>query len=147
MKKNVERMLLGHELKNMINSRMNSIRQKYGLKKIELDVFLFLTDNPNLNTGRDIQKFLNINKGYLSQVLDALCNEGKIIAETDKNDRRFIHYCPTEVMYPLIEELTAAKEEMDSQLFSGITNEEIAIMERVSEKIDMNIHRILKKQK
>ena len=120
------------------------ICKKYGMKKTELNIFVYLSKASGKNRGSDICNFLNLNKGYLSHVLEELCVKGYLEAVPDKDDRRYIHYNPTELAKPMMEDLMQTKSRLDARMLAGITEEEFQVLERVSVKIEQNVQDMLK---
>jgi Transcriptional regulators len=143
MKEKMERFMIGNRLKKFVAKQLNGVSNKYGIKKTELNIFIYLSKASEKNTARDIQEYLSINKGYLSRILDELCRKGYLEGVPDQHDRRYIHYVPTELAKPMIEELRLTKSRLDDKIFSGISDEELEMLEKISCKIDRNIQNML----
>lgn len=139
----LERHLMGNCFRKFLDRQQVDICRKYGVKKVSLDVLLYIARNAEENTARDIQHYLNINKGYLSQVLDGLCTDGYLQAVPDQTDRRYVHYTMTALVKPLLEELLLVRRQVEEKLFSGISAEELKLLEQISRKIDANMQNLL----
>jgi len=143
MERQVEMFLRGGKFKNMIESRVADICIKYGIKHVDTEILLYVSHCPQADTASDIQKFLSINKGYLSQRLDGLCKKGYMRAVPDREDRRYVHYPLEEKSEQLVGELNRIREETNAMLFRGVTEEELAVLRRICAKIDKNIQDML----
>ena len=143
MKEKMERFMIGNRLKKFVAKQLNGVSNKYGIKKTELNIFIYLSKASEKNTARDIQEYLSINKGYLSRILDELCRKVNLEGVPDQHYRRYIHYVPTELAKPMIEELRLTKSRLDDKIFSGISDEELEMLEKISCKIDRNIQNML----
>lgn len=139
MEENVEALLRGGWFMRLIEQQAADIRRKYDLKKVEVEVLYYLYLNPTDNAARDIQKYLKINKGYLSQVLDSLCKKGYLTASPDLVDRRYVHYLLSDRTRSVAEEICVERDEVNRRIFEGITEEEREIFRKTAEKIEKNI--------
>ncbi len=143
MRDKMEQFMIGNKFKNFIANQLNAVSSKYGIKNTELNIFIYLDKASEENTAKDIQKYLSMNKGYLSHVLDELCTKGYLEAVPDQRDRRYIHYIPTELAKPMMEELRLTKNRLDEKIFSGVTKKEFEVLERISCKIEQNVQDLL----
>ena len=61
----------------------------YGLSPTAFDVMMFLANNPECNTARDICRIRGIKSGIASVTVEQLIGRGYLTRETDGKDRRF----------------------------------------------------------
>jgi DNA-binding MarR family transcriptional regulator len=134
--------LKGSDFKRLIDSQFDEIKKNHGLKKVEIEVLFFLSKCGNENTPTDITKRLNLNRGHVSQAIDVLLKKKLIAATADKQDRRCMHYTITANADTVIDEISKAKNRMDEQILKGITEEELAIYKKISEKMIQNIREL-----
>lgn len=143
MEKQVETVLRGARFKKMINSQFSGITEKYGLKRVELEILCFLSRSGEKNTSKDISVNLNMNKGHISQAVDSLCNQGYLTATKDKDDRRYVHYTITDKATVISEDITRGWDEMIKRIFEGISEEQFKVFKEVAEKIQENMDHML----
>ena len=143
MRGHIEEMWVNAKFKKFLDKQVEKIGQDFGLKGVEVYVLLFISTHPDCNTGKKIQEGLNINKGYLSQVMEKLYKDGYIRAEQDAKDRRYIHYFSTETAEPIINKLHENKRRIDARIFEGVTAEEIETMQIIMKKIEVNMQQFL----
>lgn len=62
-----------------------------GLTMREVNVLLFLANNPCYTTARDVTEFRGISKSQVSQAVDFLAELGYLTRTPDAEDRRLIH--------------------------------------------------------
>lgn len=67
------------------------IMQRYDLSAIEVDVLLFIANNPTLNTASDIVYYRKIAKSHVSLAVKSLLKKGYIDKYYDENNRKRIH--------------------------------------------------------
>ncbi len=143
MEQKLELILRGRKFMSLINSQFSGIREKYSLKEAEIQVLFYLSNNQEFNTARDINGFLLLNKGYISQTVDSLINKKLITSLMDNNDRRYIHYSLTDGAKQIIDDIDKVKAEVECGIFNGISSDEIALLKSIATQINSNIDNML----
>ncbi|MGN0323107.1 MAG: MarR family winged helix-turn-helix transcriptional regulator [Oliverpabstia sp.] len=139
----MEAMLQGGPFKKLLEEQIAELRQKYDMKKAELEILYFLSKCGSHNTSKDIHYQLMMNKGHISQAVDSLCKRHYIIATPDQQDRRYIHYQLSDSAQQIVEEMAKKRLEMDRRIVEGISEEDLEIFRAVSEKIRKNIEKMI----
>ena len=98
--------------------------EETGLSMREVHVLLFLANNPEYDTARDVSEFRSLSKSQVSQAVDLLVAEGFLLRTPDLTDRRVIHLSLTEDALPLTKQAQALQAECGRQLLSGISAEQ-----------------------
>lgn len=143
MDKQMESILQGGQFKKLLDVQSAELRQKYDMKKAELEILYFLSRCGGHNTSKDIHVQLMMNRGHISQAVDSLCRRRYIVAIPDQNDRRYIHYEILDSAKEIVAEMAKRREEMNRQILKGISKEELEIFRKVSLKIKNNIEQII----
>ncbi|MCI7813382.1 MAG: MarR family winged helix-turn-helix transcriptional regulator [Lachnospiraceae bacterium] len=143
MEEQVEVILRGGQFKMLLEKQLLGIREKYGLKRIEVEVLYFLSRCGQSNTSTDIHRHLKMNKGHISQAVDSLCKQGYLVAAADMEDRRYVHYSITGKADVLIQDMTETWKKINQKVFEGITEEELSSFKETAIKIGKNMERIL----
>ena len=138
----IDVMLQGGQFKRLLEEQSMELRDKYGLKRAELEILYCLSHCGNQNTSSDIHRTLMMNRGHISQAVDQLCRKKYIVAIPDNDDRRYVHYETTEQAVELIDELTRRREEIHNRILKGISASELETFRRVFEKISENMKEI-----
>lgn len=102
------------------------LSQETGLSFRELQVLLFLANNPGHDTARDITVLRGISKSQVSQAVDLLCAEGLLTRRADPADRRIIHLSITPDGQPIARSAQSVQDACSTQLLSGFTAQETA---------------------
>lgn len=144
MDERLEVTLKGGEFKRILESQFSGVREKYKLKKVEIDVLYFLARREEYDTPTEIHRHLKLNRGHVSQAIDSLCKRQYIIAIPDKDDRRYMHYSITNEAQEVISDIMEIRKNLDETIFKGITDEELEIYKKVTEKICINMKEMLK---
>jgi DNA-binding MarR family transcriptional regulator len=143
MDEQLEIALKGHDFKRLLDKQFDEIKKKYNLKKVEIEVLFFLSKCGSENTPTDITKRLNLNRGHVSQAIDVLLKKKLIAAVADEKDRRCMHYTITTNAVSIIDEIANVKNEMDRQVLQGITEEELVMYKKISDKMLKNIRELI----
>ena len=113
--------------------------QSRQLTRSELDVMLFLYNNPGFNRAADIVSHRGIAKSHVSLSVATLTDRGLLERQTTQEDRRTIHLKLTEEGRRIAREARALQEAFFSRLFAGITREELALWLQIIEKVQKNV--------
>ena len=121
--------------------RFAPLSEESGLSSRELQVLLFLANNPSYDTARDITVLRGISKSQVSQAVDLLCAEGLLERTPDASDRRIIHLSITEEGLPVTRQAQAIHDACLAQLLAGFTAEEalqlMTLVERVLDNAEV----------
>ena len=143
MDRQMESILQGGQFKKLLEEQSLELRQRYDLKKAELDILYFLSHCGAYNTSTDIHRQLFMNRGHISQAVESLIKRKYIVAIPDQNDRRYVHYELLDSAGEIIPEMTKMREETNARILEGISEEELQIFQAVSEKIKANIEKMI----
>lgn len=76
-------------LNEAYNRKMDQAGEECGLTRAEINVLVFLANNPELNNAKDIVKYRSMAKSHVNQALDSLQNKGYVKVEASVSDHRF----------------------------------------------------------
>ena len=123
---------------------MEPVCKKWNLTHNELDVLLFLANNPDYTTARDIVEIRKIKANLVSVNVDRLVQEGYLERRAVAGDRRKTQLLCTEKAQPVI----ARGREVQERFFARLLqNTDAATREaffRTMEVIGKNLDEILK---
>lgn len=143
MEKQIDNILRGGQFKMLLEKQLSDIREKYGLKRIELEILYYLSQCKGKNTSTDIHKYLKMNKGHISQAVDCLCKKNYLSAALDQEDRRYVHYTITDQADVIIQDITEKWARLHQRIFDGISREDLEKFRKISEKMKENMEKIL----
>lgn len=118
--------------------------EEYHFTPNEIEVMMFLSNNPGMDSASDIAFYKNISKGLVAKSVESLYNKGFIVTEKDKKDRRLIHLILTEQSNDVVMRLKNCKKEFVKQLQEGVTDEDLAAMDRATAIMNQNLDGMLK---
>jgi len=136
-------LLRGGQIKYVLGREMDSLCKKYHLRLTDIEVLFYLKNNTEKNTAGDIRKSLHINKGYVSQITNSLCEKGYLTADADANDHRYMHYSVTEKTHEITDTHQQIWDSLEQRLFDGISAEDRETFFNVLNAVYGNITKIL----
>lgn len=91
MYQTTEILLICQQLKQLYQKKISDVAKKHGMSRIEVDILLFLSNNPTCDTAKDIVEIRQIAKSYVSKTVEYLVEKELLHAVSDKEDRRKVH--------------------------------------------------------
>ena len=126
-------------------SRKNYTRQlepvcrKWDLTRSEVDVLLFLHNNPRYDRAADIVTHRGMTKSHVSMSVSSLEQRGLLERRFSEKDRRTAHLLLTEQGCIVAGEARQLQQAFFQALYAGVTPEEIQIWEQATRKVHDNI--------
>ncbi len=100
------------------------IAKTHDLSTIELDIIMFLHQNPGFDTATDITEKRGIAKPNVSTALRRLIERRLVEGIQGETDRRRIHLHLLPACRPILRDAELAREHFLHTLFNGFTEEE-----------------------
>lgn len=122
-------------LKRRYVHEMTGVLEKWQLTGMEVDVLLFLGNNPGCDTASDMVQLCQLTKSHVSKAVDRLTELGYIVQQRDQSNRRKVHLLLTDTAKPVLKEGQAAQKRFLDVLTSGLSEEDKETAKRVMEKM------------
>lgn len=116
--------------------------KRFGLGTTAFDVLLFLANNPEYNTARDMCRVRGIKSGIVSVTVEQLIQSGYLIRQSDEKDRRIQRLHPTAQAEPLVQAGRQAQRAFEEAIGAGLTSEELETYFRLTRKMVSHIDRL-----
>jgi len=123
-------------------SLMEPLCRRYDLTRNELDVLLFLANNPGFDRAADIVSMRQIAKSHVSLSVGNLEKRRLLARQFEASDRRTTHLRLTEAAAPIVQEGQVLQQQFFRQLFAGLSHEELMQFGTILMKICNNIETI-----
>ena len=127
------------------NRTCKSLCQELKLPQTAFDILMFLANNPEFNTARDICEIRGIRSGMASVAVDFLVKNGYLIRQADPDDRRIWRLLITEKSTEIILTGKQIPQEFGHQLTEGISEKDLKVYMEIAEKFKENILKIVQK--
>ena len=121
---------------------LEPICKKWDLTRNELDVILFLANNPEYDRASDISVHRGMAKSHVSLSVASLEEKGLLRRRGNVHDRRAVHLELTGDAHEIATQGQAAQNGFYSAIFAGLTREEMAFWSGITRKVSDNISRM-----
>lgn len=132
-----------NKFRKLNERKLENVMKKYDLRKIDMDIIIYLATYKDMRTAKDIASMEVFTKGHISQSIKRLRERGYITVSQDENDMRMQILEVSESTKAIIKEVFAIKDALEKSVFDGVTEEEIETMKEVFRKICGNINNIV----
>ena len=116
----------------------------WNVPEVSLDILLFLANNPEYTTARDIVEVRSIKANLVSQHVDRMVREGYLCRKEVQGDRRKRDLSLTEKAMPIIEAGRRMQTDFFETLFHGVSEGEKQAFFETMDIMSRNMDKILK---
>ena len=141
MKINIE---FPRKLLQVYNDACKPLCRELKLPQTAFDILLFLANNPQYQTARDIVEIRNIKANLVSINVERLVQEGYLVREKVQGDRRKTKLLCTKKAQFAITQGQKLQKNFANQLFANTGEDEKAVFLHVMKTMDENLDKILK---
>ncbi|WP_050638398.1 MarR family transcriptional regulator [Candidatus Stoquefichus sp. SB1] len=128
-----------HSMKKLYDHLCLDVMEKYHITRSELDILLFLNNNPEFDSAKDIVEKRGLVKSHASMGIEKLLKNGYIESIQDKNDKRKYHLYLLPLSQPLIHDGLQVQKHFNEILFKNFTLEEKKIYQKMVQQMYDNI--------
>ena len=121
---------------------LDPIAGEWGLTRNEMDILLFLHNNPGYDRASDIVYRRGIAKSHVSLSVSTLEQKGLLSRQVDEHDRRTVHLSLTESAIETAKRGREAQGAFFRRIFAGLTQNEVDQWVRIMEKVSYNIREL-----
>lgn len=101
-----------------------SVLSEFEISKTSFDILMFLSNNPDFCTAKEISDKRNIKASVVSLHVDKMVREGYLVRQSVEEDRRKIRLVCTDKAQPIIEKGHAVQREFFFSLMDGLTEQD-----------------------
>lgn len=135
----IQMMTMGKKLSNAYAEICTPLCREYDLNQTCFDILMFVANNPEHNTARDVCELRGIKSGIASVSIDTMVKKGYLTYACDDGDRRKHRLKPTAKSEALIAKGRERQSFFAEMLKNGITEREMLIFQSVLAKIQNNL--------
>lgn len=118
-------------LKRCYAHEMAGVLSRWQLTGMELDVLLFLGNNPDCDTASDMVQLRQLTKSHVSKAVERLTALGLVLQQRDEMNRRRIHLKLAEAAEPILRDGREAQKRFVEVLTRGLNDEDKAAADRI----------------
>lgn len=112
--------------------------QRYGLARTSFDILMFLHNNPDCCTAKQISTMRNLKANVVSQHVDRLVNDGYLLRQGIEGDRRKIRLVCTEKARAVCADGSALQRQFYMGLVQNLTQDDLNGFKRCFQVIACN---------
>ena len=131
--------------KGAYSQALDPVAQRWGLTRMELDLLLFLHNNPEHSTAAEAVRLRQWTKSHVSAAAHALQHKGLLSAQHPQGNRKTLRLTPLPAAQPILLDGREAQRSFFQAMRRGFTAEEERVLASISEKIARNIRDAAKK--
>ena len=121
--------------------------RELGLTQTAFDILMFLANNPDYKTARDIVEIRHIKANLVSVNVDRLVQEGYLVRKPVKGDRRKMELYCTEKAEAISHRGRKLQDDFSEGLLCGLEEETRKSFFATIKQIEINLDEILKEEK
>ena len=129
------------------SAAMQPLSREFAIPQTAAEILLFLSNNPENATAKDICAMRHLKPGIVSLHVDTLATLGLLERKIVPGDRRKFKLVPTEKAAPIIARGRAMQASFAQTLTQGLTEDDLATFARCTETISQNLERAAGAQK
>lgn len=123
------------------SAAMQPLSREFAIPQTAAEILLFLANNPENRTAKDICTMRRLQPGIVSLHVDTLVTLGFLERKSVPGDRRKLHLEPTEKASSIIARGRQMQERFAQTLAQGLSPEELSCFARCMETISQNLER------
>lgn len=133
-------------IKTLYAKCVGEICVKHDITRMELDILLFLANNPHFDTAKEIIEVRYLSKSQVSSSIKLLEERGLLKKEYTGGNRKTAHLVLCEEASAIIEDGRAAQEKFLAVILHGFTAEELECMKQHTDRMKKNIGNYLREE-
>lgn len=123
----------------LYDQTLDPVGRKHGMTRCEVDILLFLANNPPYDTASDVVSRRGLAKSHVSASVDRLVRGGYLAREHRDGNRKVIHLRLLDAAQGPVADGRAAQEQFFSILLRDFSAKEQAELRRLLDKIAANL--------
>lgn len=124
--------------------QLEPVCKKWDLTRSEVDVLLFLYNNPQYDRAADIVTRRGMTKSHVSMSVASLADRELLERRYSPEDRRTAHLRLLEAGEKIAVEARAAQRQFFETLYEGVSAEELALWDSITQRVFENIEKLNK---
>ena len=132
--------------KKIYDQSLEPVCKKYQLTRMELDILLFLANNPGYDTAKDIIERRRLTKSHVSMSLKDLERRDLVQKEYYPGNQKTAHLRLSSASVQMVAEGQQAQKKFFQTVFRDFNPEDVSRMEDYFERMRKNMQNALKEE-
>lgn len=130
---------IAHDLLQAYSAKCKPLCREIGISQTAFDILMFLANNPEYNTARDIVEIRNIKANLVSVNVERLVREGYLKRKGSPGDRRKTLLACTDKAQTIVEMGRQLQEDFAKELFQHVDGASKVNFFRVMKILESNL--------
>lgn len=130
---------LAHNIMQIYSARCKPLCREIGMPQTAFDILMFLSNNPECNTARDIVEVRNIKANLVSVNVEKLVREGYLNRTQSPGDRRKTLLCCTDKAQMIVERGRQLQADFVEELFQNVDEQMRESFFQVMKILELNL--------
>ena len=132
-----------HAFSEAYSAACKPICKELGMPQMAFDILMFLSNNPDHCTAKDISRLRGFKENITSVNVHKRVTEGHLLRQSDREDRRKVRLICTEKAASIVRRGRELQERFFRQMQEGLSPEERKIHAHCLETVAANAKRLL----
>ncbi|MGN8887806.1 MarR family winged helix-turn-helix transcriptional regulator [Blautia sp. HCP28S3_G10] len=128
------------------NKTCKSLCQQLNIPQTAFDILMFLANNPDYKSARDIVEVRKLKANLVSVNVDKLVRDGYLERNSVEGDRRKTELLCTKKALPVIEQGKKLQHDFMEKTLTGISYDQRALLTEILDSIEKNLNIILQSE-
>ena len=139
----INMLTLTHLARRSYDHVITPVCARHNITRMELDVLLFLANNPGRDTAAELVSLRGLTKSHVSAAVAGLAMRGLLARSHRDGNRKTVHLTPLPAASPIIADGQAAQQQLAQALIAGFSSEELNMLNGAAERIIENMRAVL----
>lgn len=126
-------------MKSLYTQYMEPVCSRHGLTRTELDILLFLANNPKFDTASDIVEMRHLAKSHVSTSVKALEKRNFLRKIYAPANRKTAHLSLCDSALPAVRDGQTAQQDFFAAIFDGFSSEDHELLSKLLKRISQNV--------
>ena len=132
-------LIYGKHFRQFYHQEFQTLCAEYALSQLEIDILLFLKNNPSFNTARDICLMRGFAKSNASKALETLKAKGYIFSQEDTESRKVHRLFLKQEKEVTIQKFLECQKNCFSVMLEGFSEKELETFRSFMQRVDENM--------
>ena len=123
---------------------LTPLSKETGMPHTALEILLFLANNPEFATARDVCEFRGLKRAIVSTHVERMVSEDLLERRPYPGDRRKELLVCTEKAQPIVKAGRKVQKQFADVILEGLSEDELVVMERCFKMMNNNIDQMIK---
>lgn len=127
-------------IKSLYSDCVEPVCKKYDLTRMELDVLMFLSNNPQFDTASSIVEKRHLTKSHVSLAVNSLVKKNFLEKTHSPENQKTVHLSVLSSALPIIQDGTTAQKKFGSILLENFSAKDLEQLRRLFRQLNSNLN-------